>query len=95
MNDMGMRNGRWHPRWQYEDWNKWANTDEGKLELREKQEESRKIIEARKKRIIETAKQALKKPHFLTEIQRKEPDSCPHTNTSSQNNTDGNSKSQR
>ena len=48
MNDMGMRNGRWHPRRQYEDWNKWANTDEGKLELREKQEECRKIIEARK-----------------------------------------------
>ena len=72
MNDMGMRNGRWHPKWQYEDWNKWANTDEGKLELREKQEESRKIIEARKKRIIETAREALKKPNFLTEIQRKE-----------------------
>ena len=72
MNEMGYRNGRWHPIWQFEDWNKWANTDEGKLELKERAEKDRKFMEARRKRIIDTAKQALKKPHFLTEIQRKE-----------------------
>ena len=72
MNKMGYRNGRCHPIWQFEDWNERANTDEGKLELKERAEKDRKFMEARRKRIIDTAKQALKKPHFLTEIQRKE-----------------------
>tara|TARA_R100000664_G_C2752726_1_gene140013 strand:- start:1747 stop:1992 length:246 start_codon:yes stop_codon:yes gene_type:complete len=70
MSKMGIKKGRFHPAYFFNDWNAWANTDEGKAELKEKQEKDRKLMEARKIRIKETARAALKDPQFLTTTQR-------------------------
>jgi len=69
---LGYRNNRFNPQWFFKDYQKWAETPDGNLELEQSKKDQSELIQTRKRRKYETAKQALESTNYLSLKQRKQ-----------------------